>query len=135
MGWVMLAGTVISALAQNGQAQNKARDEENIAAEKDDAAKQQADLIRKAARAQRGASQAAFVSSGVDTSAGTPLKIDDRINQDSEYDAYNALLSGRRQSRAYMQQASETRTQGAIDAGSTVLSAYGNYRKSGWKTG
>jgi hypothetical protein len=132
MGWVVPVITAISALQQYGQARNAALDREDEAKQAKDEALQHAELIRRAAKAQRAAAQAAFVGGGVDTGTGTPLTIDSSITNDSEYDAYNALLSGSRNARSLRQQANETRTQGAFNAASTLAGGY-QYAKSGWK--
>lgn len=132
MGWVALAGLAVSALAQYGQANAKARDEKYDATVAQADAKAHAELIRRAAKAQRAAAQAAYVGGGVDSGTGSALMISESITRDSELDAYNAILTGTRQARSLRSQASQTRAQGAINAGATVLSGAAG-PNSGWK--
>jgi hypothetical protein len=104
-----------------------------------DAAVAQAEKIRKAARAQEGQANAALAASGVAIGEGTPIVINEKINQDAEEDAYNTLLTGSRQQRTAGDQAGLTRFQGQaaanasyLNAASTVLSTGASYGQ--WKT-
>lgn len=103
-----------------------------------DAAVAQAEKIRKAARAQAGAANAALASSGVSVGDGTAVRINEQIYQDSEQDAYNTLLTGSRAQRTANNQANVITAQGnsamisgALNAGSSLLAGGANYAK--WK--
>ena len=103
-----------------------------------DAAMAQADKIRKAARAQAGAANAALAASGVSVGEGTPVRINEQIYKDSEQDAYNTLLTGSRAQTSANNQANILTAQGnaamisgALNAGSSLLSSGSNYAK--WK--
>lgn len=103
-----------------------------------DAAVAQAEKIRKAARYQAGQANAALAASGVDVGAGTALRINEDIYQNSEGDAYSALLTGTRRQRAASDEGAILRHQGRaakiggfLQAGGSVLSM--GARASGWK--
>ncbi|MFM9434610.1 hypothetical protein ACFDR9_001670 [Janthinobacterium sp. CG_23.3] len=103
-----------------------------------DAAVAQAEKIRKAARAQAGAANAALAASGVSIGEGTPVRINEEIYRDSESDAYSTLLTGSRRQRTNNDQAgiltnqgNAAMTSGVINAGASLLSAGANYTK--WK--
>lgn len=107
------------------------------AAEKD-AAVAQAEKIRRAGRAQAAAANASLAASGVAIGEGTALRINEQIYQDSESDAYTALLTGTRRQRTndnsamIMQtEGKAAQTAGYLNAGSTLLSAGSQYGK--WK--
>lgn len=104
-----------------------------------DAAMAQAEKIRKAGAAQAAQANAALAASGVAIGEGTPLRINENIYQNAEDDAYNTLLTGKRQQQTANDQAGLTQyqgnaaqTAGVLNAASTVLSAAGSYGK--WKT-
>lgn len=113
----------------------------NEAAYAADAAKQQAEKIRRLGQAQRGEAAAALAGSGVKLGEGTALEIDKNITHRTEEDAFTAILGGKRAIRAGDAQASMLKTAGSnaqtagyMQAGATVLQAGGAYAKSGWKS-
>ncbi|MCY1197249.1 hypothetical protein D9M72_86110 [compost metagenome] len=106
------------------------------------AARDQADKIRRAGASVRSQARAAYGASGVSVDVGTPTTVDSQIEQDAESDAYAAILSGRRQAKNLDYQADMTRRHGAsaISAGNTAATAsllstagnvYGQWRKGG----
>lgn len=143
----MLIGSAVSTVAaidsaetQADIADNQAQQARNDAAYREDAAKQQAEKIRKAARAQRGESAAALAKSGVKLGEGTPLEIDKEITVGGEEDALSAILSGGRSAATARQEANmleasgeSSRRGGYYQAGSTVLGTAGSYSR--WKGG
>lgn len=78
------------------------------------AAKEQADKIRRAGGVARSAARAAYAGSGVSVDVGTPTTVDESIGQDAESDAYAAILSGNRQAKNLNFQADSARRQGAF---------------------
>lgn len=104
-----------------------------------DAAVAQAEKIRKAGRAAAGQANVAMAASGVAIGEGTPIRINEQINRDSESDAYNTLLTGVRRQNAANDQAgmlqyegNAARTAGYLNAGASLLSAGANYGR--WTT-
>jgi hypothetical protein len=144
---VLLAGTAVSAVAaidsaetQSDIADNQAQQAKNEGAYREDAAKQQADKLRKAARAQRGETATALAKSGVKLGEGTPLELDKQIAVGGEQDAMSAILTGGRSAAASRQEANMLEASGAAasragyyQAGSTVLGAGSSYSR--WKGG
>lgn len=111
-----VASSVIGGVGayQEGKAQNKQ-------AQADAAAQQangrlEAERIRKQAKLQQGAAMAAAAENGLDVNTGTPTVINDQIAQDSEQDAWMAILGSN-------QQANQTRADGknAAKRGRTAL--------------
>jgi hypothetical protein len=144
--YIAAAAAVVGAAAsvyQGAQAQNAADANAELqrreGEQQKDAAMAQADKIRKAARAQAGAANAALAASGVSVGDGTAVRINEQIYQDSEQDAYNTLLTGSRAQRTANNQANVITAQGnsamisgALNAGSSLLAGGANYAK--WKT-
>ncbi|KFC08505.1 hypothetical protein GTGU_01422 [Trabulsiella guamensis ATCC 49490] len=142
----LVASSVLAAggAVYSGQQQKKMSDYQAAQAEADaEAAKAQArveaDRIRKAGRAQASQANAALAASGVETGAGTALRITSGITGDAEQDAYQTILNGANQSARLNSQAQADRisgrnaaTAGYISAGSSLLSA-GGTAYSGWK--
>ncbi len=138
------AVSAVGAIAQ-GQQQKAAMDDQaqiarNDAAYKADAAKAQAEKIRRLGKAQRGEAKAALAASGVKLGEGTPLELEKDIAQKSEEDALSALLTGKRITQsandeaAMLQRAGNNAvTNSYFSAGSSVLSAGATYAKGGWK--
>ncbi len=134
-------GTIYSGIQQAEAADNQAQIAENNAAYEADANKQQAEKIRRMAKAQRGEANAALAASGVKLGEGTALEVQKDITKRSEEDALSALLSGSRAIKSGNDQADMLRASGNaamtgafVSAGSTVLSAGANYTSGKWKT-
>lgn len=134
-------GTIYSGIQQAEAADNQAQIAENNAAYEADANKQQAEKIRRMARAQRGEANAALAASGVKLGEGTALEVQKDITKRSEEDALSALLSGSRAIKSGNDQADMLRASGSsaltgslISAGTSVLSAGANYSSGKWKT-
>lgn len=144
--YAAVASTVVaagSAIYTGVQAQNAADTNAELARRQGvqdaDAAIAQADKIRKAARAQAGAANAALAGSGVSVGDGTAVRINEQIYQDSEQDAYNTLLTGSRaqrtannQANVLTEQGNSAMVSGALNAGSSLLAGGATYAK--WKT-
>lgn len=134
-------GTIYTGIQQAEAADNQAQIAENNAAYEADANKQQAEKIRRMAKAQRGEANAALAKSGVKLGEGTALEVQKDITQKSEEDALSALLSGSRAIKSGDEQADMLRASGSaaltgslISAGGGVLSAGANYTSGKWKT-
>ncbi|WP_052473444.1 hypothetical protein [Sulfuritalea hydrogenivorans] len=150
---LMTAGTVLSIGGQINQGQQQremyntqAQQSINDAAYRADAAKSQAEKIRKAGRAQVGEANASLAASGVRLGEGTPLEVQKTITQNSEEDALSAILSGQRATAAAQQEAqllgkagdnavanSYTKAVGTVlQSGATVM---GGWKRSGLARG
>lgn len=150
MSYVMAASTVVSALGQyqSGQAAKaqgamQAQALQMQGEQERDAAKQQAALIRKAQRYAVGTADTAAAASGVVVGQGSAAEVDRQIYQDSEHDAYQALLSGDRRARGLSVQGVGARAAGDMAAANADMQAFGTVlqggsmmlRGSGWRTG
>lgn len=100
---LMTAGTALSIGGQLGQgaamkeaSTAQAQQALNDAAYREDAAKSQAEKIRRAGRAQVGEANASLAASGVKLGEGTALEIQKKITTNAEEDALSAILSGKR---------------------------------------
>lgn len=137
------AFSAVSAISQGNQ-QKKYYDYQAAQAEADaQAARElgevQAEKIRKAGAGQQSEARAALAASGVEVSAGTPLKIYQEIDRRAEEDAHQAILSGGRQGNRYVSEArfsrmagENARSSGFMRAGS-VLASGGLQIAKGWK--
>lgn len=146
---LMAAGTAMSVMGQVQQGQQQremyntqAQQTLNDSAYRADAAKAQAEKIRKAGRAQVGEANASLAASGVKLGQGTPLEVQKTITQNAEEDALSAILSGKRTTAAAQEEArllgkagDNAVTNSYYGAASTVLQAGGTYARGGWKKG
>lgn len=121
----------------NAQAQTTLND----AAYRADAAKSQAEKIRRAGKTQVGEANASLAASGVKLGEGTALEVKKSIMQNSEEDALSAILGGKRATDAAQQEANmlgkagdNAVTNAAYSAAGTVLQSGGSYARGGWKT-
>ncbi len=143
---LMLGGVGMSVMGQLQQGQQQkemynaqAQQTLNDAAYRADAAKAQAEKIRRAGRAQVGEANTALAASGVKLGEGTPLEVQKTITQNSEEDALSSILSGKRTTAAAQQEAQllgkagdNAVTNSYYGAASTALSAGGTYARGGW---
>jgi hypothetical protein len=146
MAWVALAAAAVSALgamkqgndaktaANYNAAQTRADAEANTAA-----AKVQAQRIRQQGAQQASQANAAFGASGVETGAGTALRVTSDITGDAEQDAYQTILNGvnssnrmRAQAQADVLSGKKAQQAGMMGAGSSLLSS-GSQMYNGWK--
>lgn len=136
-----IIGTAVSVMGQlkqgeaaQEQANAQAQQTLNDGAYKADAAKQQAEKIRKAGKAQQGEANAALAASGVKLGQGTALEVKKSIIQNSEEDALSAILSGNRAQSSAQQEAQLLGKAGENARESSVLSAGATILKGNWKT-
>ena len=137
---LMAVSTGVSVIGQvqQGQAQKEAYNAQaqqtlNDAAYKADAAKAQAEKIRKAGRAQVGEANASLAASGVKLGEGTALEVQKTITTNAEEDALSAMLSGKRITQSAQQEADLLGTAGDNAVNSSVLGAGATLLKAGWK--
>ena len=117
VGGVMQAkGQRDAGIAQQEAANFNAEQAEIEAVQTRDAYRDQAEKIRRIGRAQASEAKAAYAASGVSIGAGTPVLINERIQDDTESDAYNTILTGNRRADAIEAQADMTRRSGASAA-------------------
>lgn len=146
---VMAASTTVSVLGQV-QAGRAAHQQADMQADqiayqgrvtRDDALAQ-AQMIRKQQRFAIGSADTAAAASGIKVGEGSAGEVDRSIYNDSEHDAYMAILNGDRRARGLDTEAALTRQAGAnasrqagMGALGTVLSSgYQSMIGSGWRT-
>jgi len=136
-----IAGAGVSAYSsmEQGKQQKKmyedqAQQASNDAAYKQDAAKAQAEKIRRMGAMQKGEAKAALAASGVKLGEGTALEVEKSIAKNSEEDALSALLGGKRASDTALDESAMLMTAGANAQRSGNLSAAGTMLSaaSGW---
>lgn len=150
MSWISIGAAAVSAFGQyqSGQA---AKAQGNLQAGQlnyqgsveQQNAMQQAEMIRRQQRYAVGRSDVAAAGSGIVVGEGSAGEADRQIYQDSEHDAYQAILSGNRKARSLSLQASGARAAGDMAAtnadeqafGTVLGGAYQGLRGSGWRTG
>ena len=139
-GGLSVMGQMQQASQQKKMYQAQAQQAVNQAAYRKDAAKAQAEKIRRAGAAQRSEAQAALAASGVNISEGTPLELQKTIIRNSEEDALMAILSGKRaedagntEAELLMQAGDNAQSNAIYGAAGTVLSTAGSVA-SGWRT-
>jgi hypothetical protein len=82
--------------------------------------------IRRRAKEAQGAAAADYAAAGVDVGQGSPVEAERQIAFESEYDALNALLTGKRRAAA-------AKKGGALSAQASAFDAAGSLY-SGWLT-
>lgn len=97
------------------------------------AAEQEAAKIRKAGEKQAGAARAALAAAGVDVGSGTAININEDIYSNSELDAQNTLLTGKRRAATLNEQGRQALKAGYGKSMTTLLSSASNMA-SGWKS-
>lgn len=127
-----VGGQLMQGQAAKQAADAEARNAENLAAQTRDAALQEAKRIRLAGDRTRGAARAQLAASGIDVNSGTAITIEDDIGTRSEISAYNALLTGDRESTALQDKAAIARARGKNAVGASVLGAVSTGLQ-GWK--
>jgi hypothetical protein len=142
-----VVGAGVSAYSANEQGkqqkkmyQDQAQQAANEGAYKKDAAKAQAEKIRRMGAAQKSEARAALAASGVKVGEGTALEVEKNITTNSEEDALSALLGGKRGGEAadaeasmLTQAGSNARKNGTIAATGSVLGAASSVA-GGWKS-
>lgn len=142
---VLVAGAAVSAyssIEQGKQQKKMAEDQAKIAVNdaeyKKDAARAQAEKIRKMGELQKSEAKASLAASGVKLGEGTPLEITKNITKLSEEDALSALLGGKRaadtsntEAQMLMRAGKNAQSNSYMSAGSTVLGAAATAGK-GW---
>lgn len=140
---VVGAGVSAYSTIENGKQQKKmAEDQAQIAVNdaeyKKDAARAQAEKIRKMGELQKSEARASLAASGVKIGEGTPLEITKNITTLAEEDALSALLGGKRaadsantEAQMLMRAGKNAQTNSRYAAGATVLSAAGTVA-GGW---
>ena len=98
-----------------------------------DNALQTASLIRRQGRYAVGAADVAAAASGVVVGQGSAGEAERQIYQDSEQDAYQAILSGDRRARGLSVQAVGARASGDIANANAQMAAAGTVLSSGYK--
>jgi len=126
--------SIESGRQQKGMYERQAQAASNDAAYKKDAAKAQAEKIRRLGAAQKGEAKAALAASGVAVGEGTPLELQKNITKNSEEDALSAILGGKRASDVALDESAMLMTAGANAQSSGNLSAAGTMLSaaSGW---
>lgn len=137
---LMTTGTVLSIAGQIQQGKQQqamynaqAQQSLNEAAYRADAAKQQAEKIRKAGKAQKGEANAALAAAGVKLGEGTPLEVERTITQGAEEDALSAILSGHRATTAAQEESRMLGKAGGNAMSNSVLGAAATGLQTGWR--
>lgn len=149
MSYVTAAGTLLTAFGQYQQGQAaKAQGGLQASALQYQATvdieqgKQQAALIRRAQRYAVGRADTAAAASGVVVDSGSAGEVDRTIINDSEHDAYQAILSGNRRARGAQVQGAGALAAGDAAAsnadfaaaGTVLQGGYSMLKQSGWRS-
>lgn len=129
---VSIAGQLQQGRAQRKAAEAEAAQMEKIAAQQQDVALQEAERIRSQADKVRGAARAQMAANGIDVNSGTALTIEEEIETESEKDAFNVLLTGKRQAESSRFSASQARARGKGAVTSSMLGSISTGIE-GWK--
>jgi hypothetical protein len=119
-------GAILQGVSAFTNFDSKVKEGGQLARMEEEDAKLKAKGIRRLAREARGAATASYAASGVDVGSGSAALVDEQILRDSEYDAMNALLTGKRR-------AQYARSSGKAAGDAYALQTAGNIY-SGWLT-
>lgn len=133
VSWGLIIGAAVSATGSvmKGNAAKSAATEEGNQVQAE--ARLQARQIRRLAREQRGAADAAYAGAGVDISEGTPLIAEHEITQRSEEDALFTILGAKNRAASLRKQGKAAQKAGYIEAAGTILGAAGSMGGGGWQ--
>lgn len=149
MSWAMTAVAGFQAInqIQQGNAADKqfglqAAMSEWQAEQAHDEGLKQAAIIRRAGARQVSESNAAYAGAGVTVGQGSALDLERQTLQDSEHDAFQAILQSDRQARGMQMEAVNLRAQGSmaktagrVNAASSLMSsAASGMKSSGWRS-
>jgi hypothetical protein len=129
---VSMMGQLQEGRARKAAGDMQAQQDRARAGQEEDAANQEADRIRRAGRRTQGAARAAFAGSGIDVNSGSAMTVDEEIGRDSEKDAFNTLLTGKRRAGAYRFNADQAAAAGRNAKTASVLGAAATGMQ-GWK--
>ena len=150
MSWISIGASAVTAFGQiqAGQAAKtrgglEGQQLDYQAGVEHDNGIEHARLIRRQQRQIVGSADAAAAASGVVVGQGSAGEVDRQLYQDTEHDAYQAILAGDRKQREAQVKAVGARTGGAMAAananlaavGTVLGGAYQGLRGSGWKSG
>ena len=127
--------------ANNATAQAQAQSLDYQAQQEQQAALQQAAVIRRAARYTEASATTAFAGAGVKVGEGSAAEVSQQIYTDSEHDAMTAILTGTKRGNALRTQGAFARAQGALAAKQGAIGAAGTLLMAGasgykgWVTG
>lgn len=149
MSWVSIGASAVTAFGQI-QAGQAAKTRAGLEGQQldyqggveRDTGMEHARLIRRQQRTAIGSADAAAAASGVVVGQGSAGEVDRQIYQDTEHDAYQAILAGDRKQRSLQVQAVGGRAAGDMAAangitaaaGTVLAGAYQGLRGSGWKS-
>lgn len=146
MAWAAIVMAVISAASQmkQGQQAEAMGDWQLAQANADAQAEREAGMVRAEKIRQQGgrdrsAARAALSASGVDTGAGTPIRIEGEIARSAEEDALNEILYGKRRGTRLEQEgqlaamAGDNRASAATTGAFGSLLSMGGRMASGWR--
>lgn len=135
MAGVSVVSAIAGGAAKNSTAKAEAAEMEYQAAAGQEAAKEEARVIRKAGGKARSSARADLAAAGVDVNAGTAGMIQDEITADSEGDAFVSLLNGGRRGDQLRRSAQYTRMGGKASQDASVIQGIGTAAGaySGWK--
>lgn len=149
MSWVMVAvgganavGQVMGGINADRMAGVEAGQAEWLATLENDRAAREAGIIRRAGQAQAGEAKAAFAASGVKVDEGTAAEVQGQIIENSEADAFQALLEGGRRARGMQIEAAGIRARGRMARSAGAVNAYtsllstgaGAMQAGGWRS-
>lgn len=126
------AGQLAQGAAQRKAAGVDAAQLDRIAGQQEDQALQEASRIRKSGRRTQGAARAQLAASGIAVESASAALIEEEIGAESEKDAANVLLTGRRQADASRFSAGQARSRGKNAMTASVLGSV-TTGLQGWK--
>lgn len=150
MSFVAVAVTGFNALNQiqagkyaNAQAGIQASQDDYQAKVEQESALQTAGIIRRAGQRQVGQANASYAAAGVKVGEGSALETERQIDQNTEHDAFQAILDGSRRARGLQTQAQLTRIDGSMKENAGYVNAFGTamsgmyqgMTSNGWRTG
>lgn len=141
MSWAAVAVAAASAIATGITAYSANKTASDQAEADADAAKAsgrlEAERIRKEKNKVQSAARAAAAENGLSVNEGTAVTINDKIEQDAQYDAAMSEVSGFNTSQRLKAQASVYKSNAnsalATGAANAASSGYGAYKSGGWK--
>lgn len=140
MEMFMIGSTVFSAV----QSLDKGEQEEDFhnfqaeqatadAGAEREAGEVRASRVRRAGKGTKSEAVSALAASGVEVSAGTPIKIQTQITRNAEEDALNEILFGDRKGRRLDQQSDVERAAGERSSNAGYMGAFGSVLSGGAK--
>jgi hypothetical protein len=133
VGVVKIGGALLQGRSDKMNGNTQAMSDNYEASQEEQAAMQQADIIRRARDYSVARATASYAASGVRVDTGSAQVVTDKINTDATHDVYQTILSGERRADQLRANGKIAAVGGKVQAAQGVMQATGSALQSGYQ--